>query len=133
MQIGITTDARRFIITSFSAMFAAFVCVEVWEGMPIKKRIAAFVIIGIGLLFVTPSGYSYTGHLPFELQNYNWGAKFITLMSIITPAATLVLAWWLRRKVRAMLFVICFGVLYYSGSVYLLAIVMVLVRPYSKR
>lgn len=123
----ITTDARRFIITSFSAMFAAFVCVEVWEEMPIKKRIASFVIIGIGLLFVTPSGYSYTGHLPFELQNYNWGAKFITIISFITPAATLVLAWWLRQQVRAMLFVICFGVLYYSGSVYLFAIVMVLV------
>ena len=123
----IFTDARRFILSSFGAMLAAFVCVESWGEMSLKQKTASLIIIGAGLLFVTPSGYSYTGHLPFDLQCYRWGAKFITIMSILTPLATVILAWYLRHQKRAMLFVICFGVLYYAGSVYLLAVVMLLV------
>jgi hypothetical protein len=120
-------DARRFILSSYGAMFAAFVCLEVWGEMDFKKRVAAFIIIGTGLLFVTPTGYINAGQLPFNLQCYTWGAKLITIMSILTPLATIVLAWYLRHHKRAMFFVICFGILYYSGSVYSLAEVMVLI------
>ena len=123
----ISTDARRFILSSFGAMFAAFVCVEIWGEMNLKQRIASFIILGLGLLFVTPSGYAYTGHLPFDLQDYKWGAKFIAVMSILIPIATVMLAWYLRNQKRAMFFIICFGVLYYAGSSYLLAIVMTLI------
>ena len=120
-------DARRFILSSFGAMFAAFVCTEAWMEMKLKPGIAAFIIIISGLLFVTPSGYGYTGQLPFNLQNCSWGVYFITGMSVLAPLATVVLAWYLRRQIRPMLFVLCFGVLYYTGSVYLFPAVMALI------
>ena len=120
-------DARRFILSSFGAMFAAFVCVEVWGDMSLKKRIASFVIIGTGLLFFTPARYVDTGQLPFSLQHYTWGVTLIMVVSILTPLATIALVWYLHQQERAMFFVICFGILYYAGSVYLLAAVMVLV------
>ena len=120
----IGADARRFILSSFGAMFAAFVCVEVWDEMNLKQKIASFIIIGTGLLFVTPSGYTYTAYLPFDLQHYKWGAEFIMTMSILAPLSTIALAWYLRKQKRAMFFIICFGILYYAGSLYLLAVVM---------
>ena len=123
----ISTDARRFILSSFGAMFAAFVSVEIWTEMNFKQRIASLVIIAAGILFVTPSDYSYPGYFPFDLEDYNWGARFISIMTILVPLATAILAWFLRDKKRSMLFVICFGVLYYTGSAYLLAIVMILI------
>ncbi len=119
-------DARRFIVSSFGAMFAAITCVEVWRQLKSGQRIASFIIMGAGLLFVTPSGYTYTGQLPFNLQLYSWGVYFITAMSILAPLAAIILAWYLRRQTRSMLFIICFAVLYYAGSVYLLAAIMVL-------
>jgi len=120
-------DARRFILSSFGAMFAAFVCVESWNDMSFKQRIISFIIIGTGLLFVTPIGYGDTSYLPFNLQQYSWGATFTNIMSIFAPLATVALAWYVRHQKRAMFFVICFGALYYAGSVYVLAGVMVLV------
>ncbi|MDD5728464.1 MAG: hypothetical protein PHV59_07880 [Victivallales bacterium] len=122
----IDCDGRRFILTSFGAMFAAFTTVEVWRQFNLKQKIFALAIIGAGILFVNPTAYSYTRTLPFDLQHFTWGAKFILIMSFITPLATAILAWHLRRQPKAMLFVICFGLLYYSGSSYLLAAVMVL-------
>ncbi|MDD5598317.1 MAG: hypothetical protein PHV82_10265, partial [Victivallaceae bacterium] len=81
----IFTDARRFIITSFAAMVAAFVCVEVWEELSVKERIASSIIMGAGLLFLTPDCYLHPEYLPFELQNCSWGVKFVTVMSILMP------------------------------------------------
>jgi len=127
----IVADARRFILTSFGAMFAAIVCVEIWQQMSLKQRIASFIIIITGLLFATPTEYGATNYLPFDLQHYNWGAKFIFIMTILTPLATILLAWYLRHQKRAMFFIICFGILYYVGSVYLLAIVMPVILAWT--
>lgn len=127
----IGSDARRFILSSFGAMFAAFVCTEVWAEMKLKTGIAAFLIIISGLLLVTPSGYGYTGQLPFNLQNYSWGVYFISGMTVLAPLAAVVLAWRLRRQSRPMLFVLCFAVLYYAGWVYLFPAVMVLILLWS--
>ena len=120
-------DARRFILSSFGAMFAAFVCIEAWDDMSLKQKMTSFFVIGSGILFVTPPIYCDAGNLPFELEHYSWGVYFINIMSVFAPLATIALIWYLRHQKRTMFFLIGFGILYYAGSVYLLAIVMVLV------
>lgn len=122
----IICDARRFILSSFGAMFAAFACLEFWGQLNLKQKIITFLIIGFGLLFVTPSGYLYTDQLPFNLQIFPWGKNFIFAMSIIMPLGTLGLAWYLRKIPRASLFILCFALIYYIGNVYILAIAMCL-------
>ena len=123
----IIADARRFILSTFGAMFAALTCVEVWQEMNTRQRTASFIVMALAVLFVTPVGYGDTNYLPFDLQEYTWGAGFINIMCVISPLAAIALAWYLRKQKRAMFFMICLGVLFYAGSLYLLAIVMTLV------
>jgi hypothetical protein len=120
----IICDARRFILSSFGAMFAAFACLEIWGELNLKQKILASLVIGLGILLVTPSGYSYINQLPFNLQTFSWGTNFILAVSIIMPLATLGLAWYLKKVPKASLFILCFGLIYYIGNVYLLAIIM---------
>lgn len=88
------------------------------------------ITINVNEILISFSNMAFRGgssYLPFNLQQYSWGVTFTNTMSILAPLATVALAWYLRRQKRAMFFVICFGVLYYAGSVYLIAVIMVLV------
>lgn len=106
----------RFILPFYPAVFAAVVMAGFWEGLDWKKLLPLAMAVLASCALCAPC-HRMTPTLPWDIENYAWGANAALALNIAVPLLCLGIALWLFRSSRqAGLFLLLFGALYFIGS-----------------
>jgi hypothetical protein len=111
-------DGVRFILPTYGAMYAAFVCCEVWQAVSSAQRKWLIGMIVISLLYVCPSGYNWEYLLPWDMQRLEWGPQFISVINILVPIGALAVTLAFFRNKYLFGFALVFVIIFFPGTPY---------------
>jgi hypothetical protein len=110
------SDTTRFIISTYCALLAAFICSQVWDGLSKRELVCLIVMLALSILLVCPSDYTWVIQYPWDLQQYSWGKGVATGLNYAIPAIAALITLSFFRNRGLMLFSATFMMLYFSGS-----------------
>jgi hypothetical protein len=119
-------DSHRFIMSSYSAILAAFVCADIWEKTTSGEKVRLIVMLAMSLLLVCPSAYLWDYQLPWNIQNYSWGIPVAHCLNYAVPAIALLILLSFYKNLRLMAFAFVFMTLYFSGNPFIFAVIFLL-------
>jgi hypothetical protein len=111
-------DGVRFILPTYGAMYAAFLCCEVWQAVSSAQRKWLIGMIVISLLYVCPSGYNWEYLLPWDMQRLEWGPQFILVINILVPIGALAVTLSFFRNKYLFGFALVFVIIFFPGTPY---------------
>jgi 4-amino-4-deoxy-L-arabinose transferase-like glycosyltransferase len=114
----------RFIMPAYAAIIASFVCMDLWGEASGKKKYLLLFAISITVLLVSPC-FRLECPYPFGMENYKFGMAANLILNICMPVLLFSLSFvYMKTNYRIFLFLMLFLVLFYSGSPYLLFIML---------
>jgi len=119
-------DSHRFIMSSYSAMLAAFVCADIWNKTSYSEKARLIAMLSVSLLLVCPSAYLWDYQLPWDIQKYSWGIGVAHFLNYAVPVIALLITLSFYRNIRLMCFSFVFMILYFIGNPFIFAFVFVI-------
>jgi hypothetical protein len=124
-------DSHRFIMSSYSAILAAFVCADIWNKTSVSEKARLIGMLAMSLLLVCPSAYLWDYQLPWDIQKYAWGISAAHTLNYLVPVVALMIVLSFRKNIRLMLFAFVFMALYFSGNPFVFAFAFVLLLVWA--
>jgi hypothetical protein len=119
-------DSHRFIMSSYSAVLAAFVCADVWNITTSGEKVRLIAMLSMSLLLVCPSAYFWDYQLPWNIQQWPWGIAVAHFFNYAVPAVALLITLSFHKNTRLMYFSFLFMILFFAGNPYIFAFVFVI-------
>jgi hypothetical protein len=119
-------DSHRFIMSSYSAILAAFVCADVWNKTSPGEKARLIAMLSMSLLLVCPSAYLWDYQLPWDIQQWPWGIAVAHFLNYAVPAVALLITLSFYKNIRLMSFAFVFMILYFPGNPFIFAFVFVI-------
>jgi hypothetical protein len=124
-------DSHRFIMSTYAAMFGGLVSAEIWNKCSRSEFIRLCLVLGLSLLLVCPSAYYWERQLPWDLQQYAYGAAIANCCNWGVPVIALAIALSLYRNLYVLSFALVFIILYFLYNPYVYPVVFVLLLLYA--
>jgi len=118
-------DSHRFIMSSYSAILAAFVCADIWDKTSVSEKARLVAMLSISLLLVCPGAYLWDYQLPWDIQQWLWGIAATHFLNYAVPAVALLITLSFYKNTRLMVFAFMFMILYFPGNPFIFAGVFV--------
>lgn len=118
-------DSHRFIMSSYSAMLAAFVCADIWNKTNGREKALLVAMLLMSLLLVSPSSYFWDYQLIWDIQQWSWGVAVAHFLNYAVLAVALLIALSFYKNLQLMCFALVFMMLYFSGNPFFFAVVFV--------